>query len=346
MADLKQKAFHERISDSNLAALWVGREGIDLSKPKSPAQAVLWPFNLVRPNLMEAGNLVTAEEAFRRVLVLENPAFSGEMRATNTLYAGLQLVLPGEIAPCHRHSQTALRFVIEGRGAYTTVDGERAWLEPGDFVITPGWGWHDHGNPGNEPVIWLDILDTPLVDLLDTVFRENYPKTQQPIVKPDEDSAARYGSGMLPLSYCLKNSSSPAFKYPYNRALAALKAAGRAEHWDSCQGLKLEYINPATGGPVTPSMSASLQLLPANFKGDEYRSTDSVVFCVAEGEGSTFVQDQRIDWKAKDVFVVPGWKKHRHQNIGSAVLFSVSDRPVHQKLELWREERFDDQISG
>ena len=151
---------------------------------------------------------------------------------------------------------------------------------------------------------------------------------------------------MLPLNYCSKTLSSPVFKYPYNRALAALKAAGRAENWDPCQGLKLECINPVTGGPATPSMSASLQLFPDNFKGAEFRSTDSVIYCVAEGEGTTFVQDQRIDWKEKDVFVVPGWKKHRHQNVDSAVLFSVSDRPVHQKLELWREEKFDDQISG
>ncbi|MEQ9123858.1 MAG: cupin domain-containing protein, partial [Alphaproteobacteria bacterium] len=138
------------------APRWGGRRGGDLSRPRSPAVAAVWPFAALRPDLMEAGDLVAAEDAFRRVLVLENPAFPGEMRITNTLYAGLQLVLPGEIAPCHRHSQTALRFVVEGEGAFTSVDGERTPLHPGDFVITPQWSWHDHANEGDVPVVWLD----------------------------------------------------------------------------------------------------------------------------------------------------------------------------------------------
>jgi gentisate 1,2-dioxygenase len=68
------------------------------------------------------------------------------------MYAGLQRVLPGEVAPAHRHTQSALRWVVDGEGAYTAVDGERVTMAPGDFIITPMLTWHDHGNPGDQPV--------------------------------------------------------------------------------------------------------------------------------------------------------------------------------------------------
>ena len=177
----REAAFHARIGAENLGALWVGRRGVDLTRPNTPARPVLWRHEDVRPRLMEAGRLVSAEDAFRRVLVLQNPGFGGAMRATQTLYAGIQLVLPGEIAPCHRHSQTAIRFVIEGTGALTTVDGAATAMAPADMVVTPQWTWHDHRNEGDEPVIWLDILDTPLIDALDTVFRETHGETLQPL---------------------------------------------------------------------------------------------------------------------------------------------------------------------
>jgi gentisate 1,2-dioxygenase len=334
-----QREFHRRIGARHLAALWVGREGVDITKPKSPARATLWRYEAMRPDLFEAGEIVTAEDALRRVLVFENPAFPGEMRISNTLYAGLQLVLPGEIAPCHRHSQTALRFVIEGAGAYTSVDGERTWLHPGDFVITPCWSWHDHGNEEDQPVVWLDVLDTPLVDFLDTVFREVYPAQRQQISRPDGDSPARYGAGMLPVGYAPTRPASPVFAYAYTRARAALEAMRRADDRDACHGLKMEYINPATGESATPTMGAFLQLLPAGFDGTDYRSTEGTVFSVVEGRGRTIVEGETIDWGPRDAFVIPGWRWHRHVAPEDAVLFSVSDRPVQDKLGLWREER-------
>src|SRR5437667_12280799 len=124
--------------------------------------------------LIEAGSLITAKEAERRVLILQNPALREHSppRITHSLFAGLQLILPGEIAPSHRHTQSALRFIIEGEGAYTAVDGERTTMRPGDFVITPSWSWHDHGNETKEPMVWLDGLDIPIVRLLDASFAE------------------------------------------------------------------------------------------------------------------------------------------------------------------------------
>jgi gentisate 1,2-dioxygenase len=284
---------------------------------------------------------VTAEDAFRRVLVLENPSYPGQMRATTTLYAGLQLVLPGEAAPCHRHSQTAIRFVIEGTGAYTAVEGERTLLHPGDFVITPHWTWHDHVNEGDVPVVWLDVLDTPLVDFLDTVFRETYPELRQPIVRPDDDSPARYGAGLMPLGYAPERPASPVFNYGYSCSRAALEAARRGGARDPCHGLKMQYVNPASGGPATPTMAAFLQLLPAGFRGADYRATDSAVYCAVEGNGRTVVDGTAFEWGPRDLFVVPGWCRHRHEAEADSILFSVSDRPVQDKLGLWREERLD-----
>ena len=122
---------------------------------------------------MEAGRLITAEEAERRVLILENPALRGQSCITASLYAGLQLILPGEVAPAHRHTQSALRLVLDGDGAYTAVDGERTTMRRGDFIITPSWTWHDHGNLGDQPVVWLDGLDIPIVRFFDAGFAEN-----------------------------------------------------------------------------------------------------------------------------------------------------------------------------
>ena len=335
-----QKAFHDRIGSRNLAALWVARRGVDLSKPKSPAEAALWRYDELLGDIAEAGEIVSAEDAFRRVLVLENPAFAGEMRITSTLYAGLQLVRPGEIAPCHRHSQTALRFVIEGDGAYTTVDGERAPLSPGDFVITRNWSWHDHRNDGDRDVVWLDGLDTPLVDFLDTVFRDSYPEQAHPLTRPEGDAAARFGTGMLPMGYAPENITSPVLRYPYAEARKALENMRRAEAgWDDCHGLKMRYINPAGGGDAMPTMAAFLQFMPKGFRGAPYRSTDGSVFCVTEGAGRCVLDGKTIDWGPRDIFVIPGWHEYRLEADEDAVLFSFSDQPAQQKLGLWREQR-------
>ncbi len=331
--------FSSRIDAHNLTALWEVRRGVDLTRPKSPAVAAIWRYDEIRPAIMESGDIVTARDAFRRVLVLENPAMRGQSRITNTLYAGLQLVRPGEIAPCHRHSQTALRFVIEGAGAYTAVEGERTLLHPGDFVITPNWTWHDHGNDSDEPVVWLDGLDTPMVDFFDTVFREFHDAESFPVSRQEGDSPARFGAGMLPIGYQAANPFSPVFNYPYERSRAALEAMRRAERWDPCHGLKMAYINPATGGPPMPTIGAFLQLLPSGFETAPYRATDGAVYCAVEGTGRTVVEGEAIEWRPRDIFVVPGWRTHHHLADQDAVLFSFSDRPAHQALGLWREDR-------
>lgn len=339
MSDDKQADFHKRLSAKNVGALWVARRGVDLTKPAATAEPVHWAYEDLRPDIEEAGAIVTAEDAFRRVLALENPAWPGEMRVTNALYAGIQLVRPGETAPCHRHSQTALRFVLEGAGAYTTVDGERAPLSPGDFVVTPYWSWHDHINEGDEDVTWLDVLDTPMVGFFDAVFREFHNDFAQPITKPDGYSPARYGANMAPdTSGNSTWPASPVFHYAFEDTRAALELLAEGEAPHPVHGHKLHYINPTDGGPATPTMDAAMRLLPKGFKGNDYRATDGIVYCAIEGEGRAIIEDQIVDFTKRDVFVVPGWHRHRIESAGGALLFSVSDRAAQQKLGLWREE--------
>jgi gentisate 1,2-dioxygenase len=288
---------------------------------------------------MEAGRLITAKEAERRVLILENPGMPGLSRATTSLYAGLQLILPGEVAPAHRHTQSALRFIIEGDGAYTSVDGEKTLMQPGDFVITPSWTWHDHGNESRQPMVWMDGLDIPLVQMLDASFAEGYGEDLHPLTRPVGDSLARYGAGMLPLDYRSDRPTSPVFNYPYGRTREALETMRRTEEWDPCHGLKMQYVNPVTGDYAMPTIAAFMQLLPKGFATAPYRATDATIYSVVEGTGRSFVGGEEFTWGPRDTFVVPSWQRHWHQAEDDATLFSFSDRPAQKKLGLWREDR-------
>jgi gentisate 1,2-dioxygenase len=340
MADsASRQDFYSRIGARNLKPLWEVLRDQLTTEPNPPEAAVLWRYDDVRPFLLEAARLISVEEADRRVLVLENPALLGKTRATQSLYAGLQIIMPGEVAPCHRHTPTALRLMVEGEGAYTTVDGERTTMKPGDFVITRSWSWHDHGNAGSGPVVWLDGLDVPLVGFLNTTFFEGYGEAEHPLTRPEGDSQARFGSGILPADYAGSTLSTPLLNYPYASTREALEGIARAGDNDPCHGVKTRYVNPVTGDYAMPAMGAFAQLLKRGFRGLPYRSTDSTIYQVIEGCGRTMVGGKVLEWRAHDVFVVPSWQWHHHQADADSVLFSFSDRPVQQKLGLWREQR-------
>src|SRR5437870_12048677 len=270
----ERAAFYQRIAGHSLAPLWEVLHGLVTPTPQTPCVPVLWRYDEIRPFLMEAGSLITAREAERRVLILRNPGMQGQAAVTRTLFAGLQLILPGEVAPSHRHTQSALRFVVEGEGAYTAVDGERTTMHPGDFIITPSWTFHDHGNPGDAPVIWLDGLDIPMVAFFDAGFAERYPQELQPVSRPEGDALARFGANMLPLDYAVSSGTTPIFTYPYARCRQALERLRGHGAPHASHGLKMQYSNPATGGYPMPTIGAFIQLLPAGFQGLPYRATD------------------------------------------------------------------------
>ena len=333
------QAYAARTAGNNLAPLWERLHSLITPEPASAAVAALWKYDEVRPLLMEAGELITAKEAERRVLVLENPGLEGLSRITTSLYAGLQLVLPGEVAPAHRHTPTALRFVVDGEGAYTAVEGERTIMHEGDFVITPNWTWHDHGNESDRPMVWLDGLDVPMVQFFDASFVESGADDSQQLQRPEGDSLARYGSGLMPVDSAPRSHASPIVNYPYERTREALEKMRRAEEWDPHHGLRLRYTNPVNGDYVLPTIGTFIRLLPKGFETTNYRSTDGSVFSVADGSGRTIVGDQVLEWKKRDTFVVPSWRWHLHIADDEAVLFSFSDRPIQEKLDLWREDR-------
>ena len=334
----EREEFYRRIDRAHLAPLWESLAQLVPPQPNSPCEPAHWLYQTVRPHLMDAGRLITAQQAERRVLVLENPALRGASSITRSLYAGLQLILPGEVAPSHRHTQSALRFVIEGNGAYTAVNGERTMMQPGDFIVTPSWTFHDHGHPGEGPVVWLDGLDIPMIAFFDAGFAERSAEASQAVTRPDGNASFRFGQNLLPLEYTPPSLATPLLSYPYSQSRAALHALlvhGKLHPW---HGVKMQYNNPTSGGYPMPTLAAYLQLLPKHFRGEGYRSTDGTVYCVVEGRGRSRVGDRVFEWNAKDVFVAPSWCRVSHEAAEEAVLFSFSDRPVQKALGIWREE--------
>ena len=292
----------------------------------------------MRPYILEAAEVISAAEAHRRVLVLNNPTL--KHGATHTLTCAIQLIKGGEIAPAHRHSQAALRFVIEGEGAYTAVNGERTYMQPGDFIVTPAWTWHDHGKETEGVMIWLDGLDVPLVNHLGATFSDDYEgEGAYPQSRPPHDSFSRYGSGMLPLE--------PITQPPFAGVLP-IPTSAPARRWRTCarpttgmpaMALKLKFANPATGDWVMPTIATFAQLLPKGFKTAPYRSTEATVVMAAEGSGTATVGDQTYTLQKNDIFVVPNWTWWQVEAKDDLVLLSYSDRAALEKLDLWREQR-------
>jgi gentisate 1,2-dioxygenase len=331
--------FYERIAKKNAAPLWESLAELVPVKPLPRCVPALWRYDEIRPLVMESGKLITAKDAERRVLILANPGLRGTAtQVTDSLYAGLQLILPGEVAPTHRHTTSALRFIIEGNGAYTAVEGERTTMHPGDFILTPSWTYHDHGNLSDTPTIWMDGLDIPLVNFFNTGFAEHYPGETQSVTRNEGDALARYGGNMMPIEYKPPTMSAPVFNYPYSHSREVLDQLYRNGPLHPCHGIKMQYINPATGGYPLPSIGAFIQLFPSGFRGAAYRSTDATVYCAVEGRGRSRIGEATFDWKEHDIFVIPSWYSVSHEAHADAVLFSYSDRPVQKALGIWREQ--------
>lgn len=343
LAQRQRAEYYDRIGRQHMTPLWEVLGALVPPQPRPQAASHLWRYGDLRDQVMEAGRLISAEEAERRVLILENPALRGQSCITQSLYAGLQLIMPGEVAPAHRHTQSALRLVLDGEGAYTAVDGERITMRRGDFIITPAWTWHDHGNLGDQPVVWLDGLDIPIVRFLDAGFAERNEQSSQQPLRPEGDALARYGANMVPVDY-QPGPAEPTrvFVYPYERTRASLAQISKGAP-DPHHGFKLRYVNPATGASPMPTIGSFAQRLPAGFETRATRCTDGTVHVCLEGAGEAHVigpaGEQVWRFQANDVFVVPSWHALQLRADADTVLFSFSDRPVQQALGLWREER-------
>jgi gentisate 1,2-dioxygenase len=213
-------------------------------------------------------------------------------------------------------------------------------MEPGDFIITPSWTFHDHGNPGDEPVVWMDGLDIRIVQTFAAQFHEVFGEEVQPVSRSEGASVARFGQGLAPLGAVAPfGKTSPIFNYPYQRSRESLAMMAKDQDPDACHGWKMEFINPLTGGHAIPTIAAFIQLLPKGFKTRPYRCTDGMVFSVVEGNGTAVIGKERFDFEPRDTFVVPSWYPLEIHSSTEAVLFSFSDRPGQEALGLWRERR-------
>ena len=334
-----REEFYRRAGAENLAPLWTELSRLVTKEPVTPVKPAIWHYKDVRPYLMEACKIISTEEAERRVLILENPGLTGQQRITHSLFGGLQIILPGEVAPAHRHMAAALRFIIEGKDAYTSVAGERTMMSPGDFVITPSWTWHDHGNLGTGPMVWLDVLDMHLVNLMDASFLDHYPERSQPITRPEGAAEAEVAFNMLPDGQEWSSKTTPIFNYPYARTREALERLRKFRQPDAYHAFRMKYINPVNGDWAMPTISTWMQLLPKGFTTAAYRSTDSTGFVVVEGHGTSTIGGKKFEWGPQDIFIAPSWQFHEHTASSDALIFQFSDRVVQQKLDFWREQR-------
>ena len=312
----QRAAFYERIDPLALAPLWERLRGLVPREPTPAGVAHHWSYAEVRPYVLEAAQHITAEEAERRVLLLENPGLRGGSQITNTLFAGLQLIMPGEVAPKHRHTQSALRFIIEGNGAYTTVDDQQVIMQPGDFVVTPSWRWHHHGNETSGPMVWLDGLDIPMLRHFNSTFREDQDAWQPP--KADF-------KGLI--------------HFPYTRARAELDAMARAGAPDAHLGHLMRYTDPVDGGWAMPTIASMIRLVPRGFSTRPYRSSDGMVFACVEGRGRIEAAGKVFEMHPHDIAIVPGWVPYTLRGHEDWVLFSYSDRSAQEKLGFFREQR-------
>lgn len=334
------ESLYAAMAPSGLLPLWESLHALVLPEPASPARPWRWDYGEARDFLIRAGDIISAEQAERRVLIMENPGLPGQSAITPSLYAGLQLILPGEVAPCHRHAQNALRFVMEGSGAFTALDGEKAVMEPFDLVLTPSGQWHDHGNDTAQPMIWLDGLDIPTVRLFDASFAERLGSAAHPETAPPGDTLARYGHNMRPMQGSAADrrpASRPLFHYRHADWRPALNAMAQSAETDPHFGHALEFLNPADGGAILSTISAHVRLLPAGFETRARQATDGTVYVVVEGDGQLLLGEEEIALRPRDVFVVPSWVAHRFQARSQLIMFGYSDKAAQQKLDLYRE---------
>jgi gentisate 1,2-dioxygenase len=305
------EAYYREMEGEELGALWNVANEIEPWYPQPKSVPTLWRWKRYEPYVRRAAQLVSAEKAARRVVMLVNPGRKEWSAACGLLYTGVQVMNPGEFTSAHRHQASALRFVMEGRGAYTVVDGERMELGARDFVLTPNGTWHDHGvADGGTQCVWQDGLDIPLMNSLDANFYEVHPEVVQ---KPKPLSKDNWSKPY-----------SPVFLYKWDDAYKSLR-----------QEKTHEYRNPLTGGPVMPTMGARLEWIKES---KERRHTGSLIYQVATGRGWSEVGGKRFDWEEKDIFCVPSWTRYRHGAHGEAVLFCFHDIPAMKALALYREE--------
>lgn len=332
-------SYRENLAAEHTAPLWpMMRNVLPHDAPAPVTKPCLWSYEKIRPLLLKAGELTPVEKAERRVLVLADPGRGpGAMQATSSIYCGLQLLLPGEKAPAHKHTPSAARIVVEGEGAYTIVDGEKCMMEHGDLILTPGGSWHDHGHDGSEPVIWLDALDLPLFVFLEGSYAIE-GELQAPANRPDASEVEYAQPGLLPArAHGEAYPRYPLMRYPWRRTEEGLRRT--AEYTPLGTPVEMHYVNPTSGMPPLPTMGfTAMMLRPGETAKPPLRSS-SAVFHVIEGNGTSTINGERFSWKRGDTFSAPVFAHVEHQVSGErpAFLVRIHDAPLQHKLGFYEE---------
>ena len=332
------EAFDRDLEQRHIEGLWKLYGTPPSSEPPKTLKPYLWKWAEIQHDLSRAAdviNLGPTEE--RRVLRLVNPGMQNRRATTHTMQMSFQLVKPGETARAHRHTIAAIRFVIRGKGAFTTVDGAKYQMAPGDLILTPSWTWHDHGNESSEPIVWIDGLDSPLVHFLGVGFFEHFPQERQPVTRTGNTLSSHAGYLKPPGS---SGSETVPVSYPWKNTHEAF-AARRNDSGSAYDGVLLEYTNPITGGHTFPTLSCCIQLLRPGEQTKTHRHTSGAAYHVFRGSGTTTIGTESFQWEDGDCFVVPPWYDHKHEN-GSrqddAILFSLNDSPILEALGMHRVE--------
>jgi gentisate 1,2-dioxygenase len=338
-------AYYGELEQLDAGALWTVANTIEPWEPRSASTPMLWRYNDLRAHVLRSLELVTPEKAGRRVVYLVNPGRRTEAAAVGWLYTGLQVMNPGERASAHRHSTSALRFIMEGSGAYTVVDGHKVTLDRGDFVLTPNGTWHEHAVDASGSVcIWQDGLDIPLINALEANFFEVHPNLTQDVAHPVDDTSGIFAApGLHPVDAAWAKGHSPLLKYAWEPTYESLTRYARATDGSPFDGVMMRYVNPLTGGHVMQTIGAAMQMLRPSERTRAHRHTGSIVYQVAKGSGWSVIGGKRFDWNERDIFCVPSWVFHEHGNASAsedACLFQFNDLPVMEKLGLYREEAF------
>ncbi len=341
--DPRLNALYGDVAKADLQPLWMQRGLL----PPAPNRLSphLWHWKVLKELVERAGDLVTVDRGGdRRVLALAHPDLNGKPFATHTLWGAVQYLRGGELAPSHRHSPAALRFVLEGRGVWTLVNGDPILMEPGDLVLTPSWNWHEHDNPGVEPMIWFDGLDLPLVSNLDAVFFQEGPEERTPYDQSPTSRAERYfgHAGLRPVGELPPGAQpgasglhSPLLVYRWNATDAALSAL--LGDSGECHAA-IRYCDTSNGSDVMPTMRSEMHRLLPGLRGATTRTVGSSIWVVFRGAGSSVIGGVRYEWNAGDIFVVPSWAPVDHEATEASDLFVLSDAPVMKALGLGRSE--------
>lgn len=326
------------LSSKSMVPLWpFMRSALPHDKPHRNTKPHVWKWADVRPNLLRAGELTPIEKAERRVLILENPGLAGQIRATPAIFIGMQLILPGETAPTHKHSPSAIRMVVEGKGGYTIVQGEKCPMEKGDLILTPSGLWHEHGHEGTQPVIWMDALDLPTLANLECSYAVEGGLQNR--CEGADSSQNRYiRSGLVPFkSLANKRADYPLVRFPWKEVRASLEALATVTPKDEM--IHLAYVNPETGAECMPVLGFSaLMLRPGETARPVRRSTSTVYHCI-EGSGQALIDGVTLNFTESDTMAAPTHAEIQLANTSSkpAFLFQVDDAPLQRKLGFYEE---------